>query len=168
MLADCLPGNLQFTDVDAATEVNGRFIFVEWKDHRSLCFAQETFLRRLTALSIKVVVIAVEGNAETMEVRGCQRIHNNIVFPCVDCIIIELKQLIKDICSWFGQRMAIGKEGDVSPLPDVVFTDECVIDESDADVIHDIDKPVENDELPKIKISGPFRRKARKQEKTID
>ncbi len=68
--ADCLPGKIAFSDIDAITEVGGRFLLLEWKSHDGeIPTGQRIMYERMTRLEGFTVVV-VAGNAETMEVRS--------------------------------------------------------------------------------------------------
>jgi hypothetical protein len=68
VFAECLPGKLAFSDVDAIAEVNGKFLLQEWKDGQNIPVGQRIMYQRMTADS-KFVVFVVDGNAENMEIR---------------------------------------------------------------------------------------------------
>ena len=68
---DCFPGRNGFGDVDAIIERNGRFLILEWKDHRDISNGQRIMFERLTQNS-SVVVVVVQGDAETMAVEAIQ------------------------------------------------------------------------------------------------
>ncbi|MBI1375824.1 MAG: hypothetical protein GC159_24200 [Phycisphaera sp.] len=67
LLADCLPGRIAFSDVDAIVEVCGNLLLIEWKDHQRLSTGQRVLFERLTRLC-PATVLVVEGDAETMAV----------------------------------------------------------------------------------------------------
>jgi hypothetical protein len=70
MFAECLPGKIAFTDVDASVEVNGSFLFLEFKSGgpREIPMGQRIYFTRLTQLSPKITVVVVCADAETMGV----------------------------------------------------------------------------------------------------
>lgn len=70
MLARCLPGRLQFSDIDAEAEVNWNWLRLEWKScgGTALVGGQDINYKRLTGFSPRNVVLVVWGDAETMEV----------------------------------------------------------------------------------------------------
>jgi hypothetical protein len=65
--ADCLPGRIAFSDVDAIAEIHGNLLFLEWKDHPYINTGQRILFERLTQLCPATVLI-VEGDAEHMTV----------------------------------------------------------------------------------------------------
>lgn len=67
IFADCLPGRIAFSDVDAIVEINGNLLLLEWKDHQEISRGQRILFERMTRLCPATVLI-VEGDAETMEV----------------------------------------------------------------------------------------------------
>ena len=64
---DSLPGKVSFTDVDGLVELNGNFLYMEWKGHRELSKGQQILFEQLTR-HCPAVALVVEGDAETMTV----------------------------------------------------------------------------------------------------
>ena len=66
--AECFPGKINFTDVDALVEINGYFCLMEWKGRGgSLKKGQEIMVRQFTR-SRGNLVIVVEADTERMVV----------------------------------------------------------------------------------------------------
>lgn len=67
VFADCFPGKINFGDVDAIVEINGKGLFMEWKNQNSqnLPLGQKIMYSKLTQTGLLTVLI-VCGNAETM------------------------------------------------------------------------------------------------------
>ena len=95
--ADSLPGKRKFTDIDATTDVNGNFLFMEFKGgvNRELPTGQAIYLRRLTALSKKITAVVVFGNAETMKVDAIMVVERGNVGELEACSLAQLKARIK-------------------------------------------------------------------------
>lgn len=68
VFAECLPGKIAFSDIDAISEVNGFFLLLEWKSYRGdLPIGQRIMFERMTS-SARFTVLVVVGDAETMGV----------------------------------------------------------------------------------------------------
>jgi hypothetical protein len=81
VFADAFPGKISLTDVDATVEVNGRFLFIEFKsgDTRSLPMGQRIYFERLTALSERITCVVVCGDCETMQFNRLIVIHGGML-----------------------------------------------------------------------------------------
>lgn len=68
IFAECLPGRIAFSDVDATVEVNGSFLFLEFKggEPRDIPTGQRIYFERLTRLSSRITAVVVCCDAETM------------------------------------------------------------------------------------------------------
>lgn len=66
-----LPRKLTMSDIDAVAEVNGYFVFMDWKSHDGpLPTGQRILIQRLTQASKKIIAIIVKhepGNTEAVE-----------------------------------------------------------------------------------------------------
>jgi hypothetical protein len=82
VFAECLPGKLAFTDIDAMAEVNSRFLFLEWKGvQQELSYGQMIAFKRLTTLRRRsITVVQVTGSAETMEVDSWRSMNDGTHF----------------------------------------------------------------------------------------
>jgi len=70
MFADCFPGRINFGDVDAIVEINGKGLMLEWKEGRQeLKTGQRLMYERLTKTKL-LTILVVSGNAENMNVDG--------------------------------------------------------------------------------------------------
>ena len=78
VFADCFPNRIAMSDIDGVVEINGHFIFMEWKGHGGkLTDGQKTLINRMTALSEKVIFFVVYGDSKTMEVTEFYRYHKD-------------------------------------------------------------------------------------------
>ena len=103
---DSLPGKISFTDVDGTVEVNGYFLFLEFKSGMpsELPFGQRIYLERLTRLSRRVKAILAAGDAETMEVSHIRIADNGKFGPWEPIDIDGLKRRIK---AWSDRASAM-------------------------------------------------------------
>ena len=114
VFAECFPGRISFSDVDALCEINGNLLFLEWKeDGRSLKTGQRILCQRITNLCPAVVFI-VEGNAETMEVESYRMVYEGKFSPPLqdDPIAVDLaglKQQFTEWAEWATQNPAMKK-----------------------------------------------------------
>lgn len=96
----CFPGKIGMSDVDGMVEIAGRFLFLEWKsDGGHLTTGQRIAFERLTSLStdpMKVTVIVVSGNPETMAVQRMQLFHSGKSQGVFDCDLDGLQQRMAD------------------------------------------------------------------------
>ena len=91
---DCFPGLNAFTDVDAIIERNGRFLILEWKDHRDIPTGQRIMFERLTQDS-SLVVVMVQGNSETMAVEAIKMVAGGKIGAWEPCDLESLKRRIR-------------------------------------------------------------------------
>ena len=96
--AHALPRKIAMTDLDGTVEVNGNFLFLEWKSHSGdIPTGQRIYFERLTKLSPNITAVIVAGNPETMEVERIKTIHSGKVFQWVEC---DLEGLFQRIEAW--------------------------------------------------------------------
>lgn len=94
--AGALPRKLAFSDIDGAAEVNGHFLFLEWKSHGGdIPTGQRIFFERLTKLSKNIAVVVVDGDPETMQTRQVKYVHDGIFSEWRPCDLEELHERIK-------------------------------------------------------------------------
>jgi len=94
--AHALPRNLAFTDLDATAEVNGHFLFLEWKSHGDdIPTGQRIFFERLTKLSANITVVIVAGDPDTMEVWKVKACKDGTFRDWQDCSLEDLFDRIK-------------------------------------------------------------------------
>ena len=99
LFADCLPGRIAFSDVDAMVEIGGNLLFLEWKSHTDIPMGQRILFHRLTEFSPASVLI-VEGNAETMEVESIRIVKAGEFGEVFPADIEILKNLIQQWSDW--------------------------------------------------------------------
>jgi hypothetical protein len=66
---DCLPGKIEFGDVDAIVEIKGRALILEWKPSQEIGKGQQIMWTRLTRDKV-LTAFVVAGDAETMDVQA--------------------------------------------------------------------------------------------------
>lgn len=105
VFAECLPGKIAFTDVDASTEVNGRFLFLEWKGEgvRDIPTGQRIYLERLTRLSPAIQAVIVSGDPESMTCRAIKVACHGRISDWQICTLDALKGRIR---SWATRAKA--------------------------------------------------------------
>ena len=106
IFADCLPGNIAFSDIDAAVEVCGNLLFVEWKAHQALGVGQRVLFERITELCPATVLI-VEGDAEHMTVSSLRTVWAGIIGDAVPADLADLKDTIKTWSDWALTNSAV-------------------------------------------------------------
>ena len=94
-LKDALPGNIGFSDVDAAVEVGGRVLTIEWKSlGASLPWPQQRYHEGLTAASHRIVSVVVEGDAASMTCNRMRVIRRGSLEEWEPCTLVSLKERI--------------------------------------------------------------------------
>ncbi len=100
VFAECLPGKIAFSDVDAITEVNGFFLLQEWKSYRGeLPTGQRIMFERMTS-SGRFTVLVVVGDAETMIVEYAATIYAGRNFGFQKSSLNDLKKRIGQWAVW--------------------------------------------------------------------
>jgi hypothetical protein len=107
--ADCLPGRIAFGDVDALVEIEGNFLFLEFKEHDRIPKGQQILFRRLTRLA-PATVLVIEADVETMDVFGMNRVFNGEIFPQVDTDLEGVRQEISSWAKWALQNSKLKKK----------------------------------------------------------
>jgi len=93
---DCFPGNIQMGDIDAIVEVNGHILIFDFKSYCGpLPVGQRIMFERITSLSDKIMVIAIHGNAETMECFAWMCIKNGVSTQWYQSSLDDIREKIK-------------------------------------------------------------------------
>lgn len=97
IFAECFPGKIAMTDVDATVEVNGHFLFLEFKGGipRDLPIGQQIYFERLTSLSKNITCVVTWGDAETMKVWAYLAIHGGHIYPRQEVTTDQLKERLR-------------------------------------------------------------------------
>jgi len=99
LFAECLPGKIAFTDVDAAVEIGGNLLEIEWKCHREIAGGQAIKFCRATR-TCHLTVFIVEGDAETMEVDAMAIVSAGVIGPWRKTDLDGLKRKIAEWAQW--------------------------------------------------------------------
>src|SRR5262245_6447567 len=67
--ADCFSGRINFSDVDGMVEIGGAFLLLEWKGEGGKLKAGQVRTYMAFSALPGCLVVAIEGDAETMTVR---------------------------------------------------------------------------------------------------
>lgn len=107
VLSRQLQGKRAFMDIDATTEVGGRFLFIEFKSGkpRPLSTGQRLYYQRLTQASPYIKVIIVCADVATMECRHLCQIYKGVVGAWEDCDLPKLQARVKQ----WGDRAVLLK-----------------------------------------------------------
>ena len=90
---------MAFSDIDGAVEVNGRFLFQEWKEHTKVPAGQRIMFQRLTTNG-RVAVFLITGDAETMEVREFATFWRGKFSGWAASSLEEVKDRIRSWAQW--------------------------------------------------------------------
>ena len=67
VLDECFPGRIAMTDVDGLVEINGQFLFLEWKRRGDVPAGQRIMFERLTKHP-EFTILVILGDPATMAV----------------------------------------------------------------------------------------------------
>ena len=104
--ADCLPGRIAFSDIDAIAEINGNLLLLEWKDHQNINTGQRVLFERLTQICPATVLI-VEGDAEHMTVNTVRTVWQGTIMPVEVANLDDLRARIREWSQWAMSNSAI-------------------------------------------------------------
>jgi hypothetical protein len=99
VFAENFPGRIAMTDIDATVEVNGFFLFLEFKGGqlRAVPTGQRIYFERLTCLSTRIHAAVVHADAQTMECNAIATFHNGVMS---DFQPINLEGLKSRLMAW--------------------------------------------------------------------
>jgi hypothetical protein len=100
--AECLPGRIAFSDVDAVTEINDHYLWLEWKRLPApLPIGQRIMFERLTAApSQRFIVLVIVGDAEAMEVESVAVVSGGAIGGFQPSTLQHVKTFISDWAAW--------------------------------------------------------------------
>jgi len=103
---DCLPGKIEFGDVDAIVEIKGRALVIEWKPAEMIGRGQEIMWHRLTRDKVLTAFVIV-GDAETMEANARGRFFGGQWGGWKPSSLDEVKGAIRAWVSWAEQNRLV-------------------------------------------------------------
>jgi len=104
VFADCFPGQINFGDVDAIVEINGKGLMLEWKEGKQeLKTGQRLMYERLTKTQL-LTIFVVSGNAEIMAVDGLMIWFLGKTDGWEQSTLDILKQRIKKWVQWVQKK----------------------------------------------------------------
>ncbi len=97
-LQGVFPRGCRPTDIDGVVELDGRFLFLEWKHTGgSLQKAQRRLFQRLTLLSPDILVVILYGDTEALTIGHFQTIYGG---KCSDMEECTTDAIIERIRTW--------------------------------------------------------------------
>ena len=100
VFCDCFKDKINFGDVDAIVEIEGKGLMLEWKSKTNrIKLAQEIMYTKLTKTGL-LTVIVVFGNAETMQVKRFYQYKYGIKGESIIGNLDDLKMFIRKWCAW--------------------------------------------------------------------
>jgi len=106
VFAECLPGRIAFSDVDAIVEINGNLLVLEWKTGRRVPRGQALLYTRWTANSPTVVILVV-GDAQYMTVEEIAYVADGTIGVWHAKDLAGLKEIIAEWSTWALTHRAI-------------------------------------------------------------
>jgi hypothetical protein len=105
LFAESLPGRIALGDVDGMVEIEGNFLFLEFKEHSTIPRGQRILYQRLTRLA-PAVVLVIEADIEQMDIYGISYVVNGSIEPQIPMDLNRLKEIIKSWATWARQNPA--------------------------------------------------------------
>ena len=93
-LDGCFPGRIAMTDVDGLVEINGRFLFIEWKRRGEVPAGQRIMFERLTKHP-EFTVLVILGDPGSMTVERYDVFRNGRRRGWRDCDMRGLRRRIR-------------------------------------------------------------------------
>ena len=94
VLDECFPGRIAMTDVDGLVEINGHFLFIEWKRHGDVPAGQRIMFERLTRFP-EFTILLILGDPGTMAVERYDTFRGGRRTGWRDCNLSELKRRVR-------------------------------------------------------------------------
>lgn len=100
--AECFPGSIALTDVDGVVEINGKLLFLEWKtsSHEIPTGQAILFERLFDKEKYDALVLVVDGDASTMEVRSYQFWFRDIISGWKYGTLEDVKRVMRRWVEW--------------------------------------------------------------------
>lgn len=104
--AECLPGRIAFSDVDAICELNSRFLLLEWKSFRGdIPLGQRIMFERMTGDG-RFTVLVVVGDAETMIITDVAFVYQGRNRGFEASSLEDVKSRIKRWAAWAKREVS--------------------------------------------------------------
>ena len=94
VLDECFPGRIAMTDVDGLVEINGQFLFIEWKRRGDVPAGQRIMFERLTRHP-EFTILVILGDPATMAVERYDVFQGGRRKGWRDCELSELKRHVR-------------------------------------------------------------------------
>ena len=94
VLDECFPGRIAMTDVDGLVEINGRFLFIEWKRRGDVPAGQRIMFERMTRHP-EFTVLVIIGDPATMAVKRYDVFQEGRRRGWRDCDLSLLRRYVK-------------------------------------------------------------------------
>lgn len=96
--AAAFPRKIGMTDLDATVELNGHFLFLEWKTNSGeIGVGQRVYFQRLTAVSKRITVVVVAAGKSPVDVEKVMVIHDGRLHDWQQC---TFEELYERVCKW--------------------------------------------------------------------
>lgn len=93
---DCFPRKISMTDIDATVELNGHFLFLDWKSHPGeLSTGQRIYFKRLSELSKRIVCIVVYAANNPNDVEQVKVIYDGHEGQWEPCTLDDLVERMR-------------------------------------------------------------------------
>ena len=94
LLDECFPGRIAMTDVDGLVEINGRFLFLEWKRQGEVPAGQRIMFERLTRHP-EFTVLVILGDPASMAAARYDVFQGGRRRGWRDCDLPEIKRHVR-------------------------------------------------------------------------
>ena len=94
LLDECFPGRIAMTDVDGLVEINGRFLFLEWKRQGEVPAGQRIMFERLTRHP-EFTVLVILGDPASMAAERYDVFQGGRRRGWRDCDLPELRRHVR-------------------------------------------------------------------------
>ena len=94
VLDECFPGRIAMTDVDGLVEINGQFLFIEWKRRGDVPVGQRIMFERLTRHP-EFTILVILGDPAAMVVERYDVFRDGRRRGWRDCDLSELRRHVR-------------------------------------------------------------------------
>ena len=104
--AECLPGKIAFSDIDGITEVNSKFLLLEWKSYAStIPMGQRIMFERMTKGG-QFTVFIINGDAESMDISDLCIVWDGKLGSWKTTTLQDIKRRISDWSKWARNKQS--------------------------------------------------------------